>query len=272
MSNLENPTPNTPSKAENPWVEVLKTVGLSAVLAIGIRQFVAEARFIPSGSMLPTLQIQDKLIIDKLGYRFKSPERGDIVVFNPTDNLDKMGYHEAFIKRVIALPGEKVELKDGRVLINDRPLTETNYLAADQETRIETCPYLDQAYLRAPVTVPKDAYLVLGDNRNNSYDGRCWGFVPRDRVIGRAVVRFWPLNHMGGIEPQAPYAQAGPPSGAQTGAAPVNPASAASPPPVQPVAPTAPTASPFAPASPAAPTDLAPITPSTTPSTEPAAQ
>jgi signal peptidase I len=261
MSNFQNPTPDpkTAPKAENPWVEVLKTVGLSAVLAIGIRQFVAEARFIPSGSMLPTLQIQDKLIIDKLGYRFNTPQRGDIVVFNPTDNLDRMGYHEAFIKRVIGLPGEKVELKDGHVLINDQRLTETNYLAADQETRIETCPYLDQAYLRAPVTVPKDAYLVLGDNRNNSYDGRCWGFVPRDRVIGRAVIRFWPLNHMGAIEAQAPYAS----TGAQTGAAPVNPASAASPPP---------TASPFAPAAPAAPTDLSTPAPSPAESATPAGQ
>jgi Signal peptidase, peptidase S26 len=140
------------------------------------------------------------------------------------------------------------------VLINDQPLTETNYLGADQDTRIETCPYVDQAYLRAPVTVPKDAYLVLGDNRNNSYDGRCWGFVPRDRVIGRAVVRFWPLNHMGAIEAQAPYAS----TGAQTGAAPVSPASAASPAP-----------SPFAPASPAAPTDLSPLSPSAAPSDAP---
>ena len=77
------------SNRENPWIEGIKTVGLSVVLAIGIRQFVAEARYIPSGSMLPTLQINDRLIIDKLGYKFGDPKRGDIVVFNPTEALSK---------------------------------------------------------------------------------------------------------------------------------------------------------------------------------------
>ncbi len=177
---------------ENPWVEGLKTIGLSAVLAFGIRTFVAEARYIPSGSMLPTLQINDRLIVDKLGYHFKDPQRCDVVVFSPTDTLQQQNFHDAFIKRVIGLPGDKVEVKNGRVIINDQPLRE-NYIADQPQ------------YQYGPVTVPQDSYLVLGDNRNNSYDSHYWGFVPRDHIIGRAIVRFWPMNRLGEITPEPSY-------------------------------------------------------------------
>jgi signal peptidase I len=184
----------TPRQPENPWVEGLKTVGLSVVLAIGIRTFVAEARYIPSGSMLPTLQINDRLIVDKLGYRFREPQRGEIVVFNPTKELEEQKFHDAFIKRVIGLPGDKIEVKEGQVFVNGNSIKE---------------PYLDPEslpkYQYGPVTVSPGAYLVLGDNRNNSYDSHYWGFVPRDKIIGRAVVRFWPLDRLGGIQPEPNY-------------------------------------------------------------------
>jgi signal peptidase I len=178
----DNDTPQ--QNAENPWIEGLKTIGLSAILAFGIRTFVAEARYIPSGSMLPTLQINDRLIVDKLSYHFHNPERGDIVVFSPTDTLKQQNFKDAFIKRVIGLPGDKVEVKGGRVYVNDQPL---------REKYIEDEPQ----YQWGPVVVPPDSYLVLGDNRNNSYDSHYWGFVPRDRIIGRAAVRFWPPNRAG---------------------------------------------------------------------------
>lgn len=189
MTRVQNQEPdNIPQqKTENPWIEALKTIGLSAVLAFGIRSFVAEARYIPSGSMLPTLQINDRLIIDKVSYRFKNPETGDIVVFNPTEALEKQNFHDAFIKRVMGLPGQKVEVKGGRVYVNNQPLRE-KYI--EEEPR----------YNWGPVTVPANSYLVLGDNRNNSYDSHYWGFVPRDRIIGRAVVRFWPLNRVGELD------------------------------------------------------------------------
>ncbi|HEY9901805.1 MAG TPA: signal peptidase I [Candidatus Sericytochromatia bacterium] len=179
-------------KVENPWIEGLKTIALSAILALGIRNFVAEARYIPSGSMLPTLQINDRLIIDKISYNFRNPDRGDIVVFSPTDTLKAQKFKDAFIKRLIGLPGDKVEVKGGRVYVNDQPLKE-NY--------IEEKPNYDFG----PVRVPPNQYLVLGDNRNNSYDSHYWGFVPRDRIIGRAVVRFWPLNRVGEIDPIPQY-------------------------------------------------------------------
>ncbi|WP_017660466.1 signal peptidase I [Baaleninema simplex] len=177
--------------AENPWTEALKTFGISAVLALGIRTFVAEARYIPSGSMLPTLQINDRLIVDKIGYHFRDIQRGDIVVFNPTETL-KHKFKDAFIKRVIGLPGEKIEVRNGIVYIDDEPLEE-NYIAAAPD------------YVYGPVYVPADQYLVLGDNRNNSYDSHYWGFVPRDLIIGRAVARFWPPHRLGQIGPKPEY-------------------------------------------------------------------
>jgi signal peptidase I len=182
----------TPRKSDNPWVEVAKTIGLSAVLAFGIRTFVAEARYIPSGSMLPTLQINDRLIVDKVGYHFKEPQRGDIIVFSPTETLKRQNFHDAFIKRVIGLPGEKVEIKGGRVYVNGTVLRE-NYLNEMPQ------------YQWGPQTVPPESYLVLGDNRNNSYDSHYWGFVPRDKIIGRAVVRFWPFDRVGEITPEPNY-------------------------------------------------------------------
>lgn len=179
--------PQQQQKVENPWVEGFKTIVLSGVLAFGIRTFVAEARYIPSGSMLPTLQINDRLIIDKITYNFRAPQRGDIVVFSPTPALQQQNFHDAFIKRVIGLPGDTVEVKGGRVYVNGQALRE-NYIEEEPN------------YSFGPVTVLPDQYLVLGDNRNNSYDSHYWGFVPRDNIIGRAVVRFWPINRLGGLD------------------------------------------------------------------------
>ena len=114
--NNSSPQPN------NSWIgELVRTIGLSIVLALGIRTFVAEARWIPSGSMEPTLHgtpnqwEADKIIVDKLSYKFTKPQRGDIVVFSPTQELKNEQYQDAFIKRIVALPGEKVELRQGKV-------------------------------------------------------------------------------------------------------------------------------------------------------------
>lgn len=217
MTDVQNQEPEKKPQQtdESPWwVEGPKTIILSLFLALGIRTFVAEARYIPSGSMLPTLQINDRLIVDKVSYKFKDPKRGDIVVFAPTAALEKQNFHDAFIKRVVGLPGDKVELKEGKVYINDKPLTENYVRDPDRPddpaqpkplTLVNVCPSLQQSYLSKKVTVPAGSYLVLGDNRKNSYDSRCWGIVPREKIIGRAMVRFWPLNHMGKLDEQPPY-------------------------------------------------------------------
>jgi signal peptidase I len=198
-SQARRATGRPPQKdTEGGWKEVAKTIGLSLVLALGIRQFVAEARYIPSESMVPTLQVNDRLIVEKMSYRFHTPERGDIIVFMPPDAAGKyclgtqdpnVKIKDAFIKRVVALPGEKVEIKDGTVFINNRPLQES-YIAAKPD------------YQLLPSVVPANTFLVLGDNRNNSCDGHFWGPVPRQNIIGRAAFRFWPPNRIGGIYTQ----------------------------------------------------------------------
>lgn len=178
------------SEKQNPWIEGLQTIGLSVILALGIRQFVAEARFIPSGSMKPTLQVDDRLVIEKISYRFNPPKRGDVIVFQaPQAALDLVGStrKDAYIKRVIGLPGDTVEVKEGQVFIGGTAL---------EEDYIQAPP----AYTWGPEVVPEGEYLVLGDNRNSSSDGHEWGFLPRENIIGRAVVRFWPPQRIGGLD------------------------------------------------------------------------
>lgn len=185
--NVSNPR-HEPQSQPNPWVEGLQTIGLSVILALGIRHFVAEARYIPSGSMEPTLQINDRLVIEKISYYFNPPERGDIVVFWPPDDVfEGQQGRDAFIKRVIGLPGDTVHVSGGEVFINGNPIEE-DYIKAEPE------------YEWGPETVPEDSYLVLGDNRNSSFDSHSWGFVPRENIIGKAVVRFWPPSRVGGLQ------------------------------------------------------------------------
>ncbi len=168
------------SKSENPGLEAVRTVGLTVILAFGFRMAAAQCYLIPSGSMEPTLETNDRLVVDKVSYHFTKPNRGDIVVFTPPQKVtEKERSNDPFIKRVIGLPGEQIEIKGGQVYANNMPLRE-NYIAAQPN------------YTWGPQVVPANSYLVLGDNRNQSYDGHIWGFVSSDRIIGKAVVRFWP--------------------------------------------------------------------------------
>jgi len=179
-------------KEENPIVELVKTIVSALILAGGIRSCVAEARFIPSESMLPTLEIDDRLIIEKISYHFRKPKRGDVVVFSPTDTLKEQDYKEAFIKRVIGIPGDVIKVENGNVFVNNQKLTE-QYIHEPPE------------YKYSPITVPEGQYFVLGDNRNNSYDSHHWGFVPLENLIGRAAVRFWPPDRLGSLDDQPLY-------------------------------------------------------------------
>ncbi|MEL6938517.1 MAG: signal peptidase I [Cyanobacteria bacterium J06598_1] len=176
-------------KQPNLWIEALQTLGLSMVMALGIRQFVAEARVVPTGSMQPTIEINDRLFVEKLSYLFQDPQRGDIIVFQaPQEALDAANSKtkDAYLKRIVGMPGETVEVRDGKVYVNDKALRE-NYIKA---------PPL---YTWGPNVVPEGHYLVLGDNRNGSSDGHVWGFLSEDTIIGKASVRFWPPNRMGNL-------------------------------------------------------------------------
>ena len=170
------------------WGENIQILLLSLALAFFIRTFVAEPRYIPSESMVPTLEVGDRLIIEKLSYYSHLPRRGDVVVFAPPPQLQELGYLEdqAFIKRVIGLPGDVIAVKDGRVSVNNESLRE---------------PYIAEPpnYPMSPVIVPPGQLFVMGDNRNNSNDSHIWGFLPKSNIIGHACFRFWPLERFGGM-------------------------------------------------------------------------
>lgn len=185
-----NMAPKQP-KEHNTLRETASVIGMSIVFAVLIRTFIAEARFIPSRSMVPTLAVGDRLMIEKLSYRVGDPQRGDIIVFYPPDtaarctpqNPPPTPIKDAYIKRVVGLPGETIEVRDGSVYIDDSPLTE-DYLSEPPK------------YNYGPVTVPAETYVVLGDNRNESCDSHIWGPVPDRQIIGRTAIRFFPFDRL----------------------------------------------------------------------------
>jgi signal peptidase I len=164
------------------------TIAIALLISFLIRVFIAEPRYIPSESMFPTLEIGDRLVVEKVSYRFGEIHHGDIVVFQPPPQLQRQGYqpNQAFIKRAIAIPGDTVEVNDGLVYVNNQPLTE-HYIAQPPQ------------YNLMPITVPEGTLFVMGDNRNNSNDSHIWGFLPQNKIIGHAVFRFWPLSRFGKV-------------------------------------------------------------------------
>lgn len=181
----EQTNPKSPKLWEN-----FRILAIALALALLLRLFVAEPRFIPSDSMFPTLEVGDRLVIEKLSYHFHPPHVGDIIVFEPPSQLQLQGYREGqvFIKRVIGQPGQTIQVKEGRVYVNDRPVPET-YIAAPP------------AYSWGPQQVPEQQLFVMGDNRNNSNDSHVWGFLPQQNVIGQAWFRFYPFNRLGFLKP-----------------------------------------------------------------------
>ena len=211
------------------WRSLLVTLAV----ALGIRQFLVEARYIPSGSMLPGLQLQDRLLVEKLTYLSRPPGRGEIVVFHAPHAFDpalKRDYAagplrcllvnipflgglpglqepacDAFIKRVVAIPGDQVNVDPtGHLSLNGKRINEpyvSNYCTA---TPGGSCRPLQ-------AVVPPKSVLVLGDNRANSWDGRFWPgthFVPNDQIIGRALFRFFPFSSAGSLLSPEPSASA----------------------------------------------------------------
>jgi signal peptidase I len=186
---LEDKTDQKKLNKRQFWQQVKENaqiVAIGLILALLIRALIAEPRYIPSESMLPTLELGDRLVVEKVSYRFGSPHQGDIVVFSPPPQLQMLGYDadQAFIKRIIALPGETVAVKDGSVYLNERCLEE-DYILENPH------------YNLSPTEVPPGYLFVMGDNRNNSNDSHIWGLLPVKNLIGRAVFRFWPFNRIG---------------------------------------------------------------------------
>ena len=182
----EPPRSSRQPKVLRSLLEVPVIVLVAFALVFGfVRPVIAESRYVGSGSMIPTLKVYDRVLVNKLAYDFGNPpERGDIVLFEDVD-----GGPDPLIKRVVGLPGDEIEVRHGTLYING-------------EARKE--PYVNDRLRRfqgpyGPTEVPEDHYFMMGDNRGNSADSRVFGPVPEENLVGEAFVRFWPPRRVGGI-------------------------------------------------------------------------
>ncbi len=197
--------------------ETFYTFFLSTVMFVAIKGTVAEARYVPSGSMQPTLQINDRILVEKLSTKLGDVKRGDIVIFYPPEiEIGKASHfadvvgglpffpgNPTFVKRVVGVPGDKIEMKKGLGLsVNGTILDESSYVKETADYNLKTLsdiggyssegkpirPFGDS---NGAVVVPPDHVFVLGDNRNNSADGHVWGFLPKDRIVGKLCMFLW---------------------------------------------------------------------------------
>lgn len=172
----------TPKKKGGGAIEYLVILLVSFALVFGfVRPFVVEAFWIPSGSMIPTLEINDRVLVNKFIYRFTEPKPGDVVVFSSVDDRNT-----DLIKRVVAVAGDRVSVRTGRLFIDGKP----------QREPFTNKKFPDRSF-SAPTTVPKGHVFVMGDNRANSSDSRVFGPLPKKNIEGEAFLRFWPLDRIG---------------------------------------------------------------------------
>jgi signal peptidase I len=196
------------SSASGSLLELVLIVAVALGLALGIQAFLVKPYRIPSESMVPTLQVGQRVLVNRIGARFSAPDVGDVVVFHPPegaeqDNMCGGGQPPAgqvcdnptntradvnFIKRVVAGPGDKISIQDGHVILNGKRQTEKFALPCGGG---EGCDF------PTTVTVPADHYFMMGDNRGSSDDSRFWGPVPRKWIIGQAFATYWPPKRVG---------------------------------------------------------------------------
>ena len=186
------------SKPKSKLREYIEAILLAIVIALFIRTFVIQAYKIPSGSMKPTLQIGDHILVSKFNYGVKlpflrstlipigAPKRGDIVVFIYPEDRSK-----DFIKRLIGLPGDTIEIREKKILLNGLPWSDTYGVHVDNLIIPGSVQPRDNF---GPVKVPEGSIFVIGDNRDESYDSRFWGFVNMKDVLGKAQIIYWSWN------------------------------------------------------------------------------
>src|SRR5216117_4536632 len=189
---------NERSAASSLLREVAEVVVLAVILYVGI-SFAVQAVHVEGLSMYATLDNNDYLIANKIDYRLHAPQRGDIVILRPPTNNTT-----DFIKRIIALPGERLLIRDGFVYINGRRLDEP-YLPEAWTLQTNPQPWS----LGDGAVIPANQYFVMGDNRNKSQDSRFFGPITRDRIDGKAWFRIWPIDHFGNIYGQVPTLETG---------------------------------------------------------------
>ncbi len=183
---MESSSPNNAKDKKGGWKNLLIWI----FIAILLRWQVIEPRWIPSGSMLPTLNIRERLLIEKVSPKLNklfgtNPKRNSIVIFKAPQILIDAGYesNQALIKRVVGIPGDTLKIHNGKLFRNDIDLNEPWILEK-------------MKYEMDLITVPADSIWVLGDNRNNSLDSHLWGPLPVKNILGTAVLRYWPLNRI----------------------------------------------------------------------------
>ena len=206
MEEEEQPLETSEEPRRRSFIAELPGLLLTAlIIAVVIKTFLVQPFWIPSESMLPTIEVNDRVMVNKLAYDWGEPQRGDIVVFRDPraeqveetipeavirSVLEAVGIRtrgdEDLIKRVIGLPGETIEVTDNQIVINGTPLEE---------------PYLVDVFMpdEPSITIADDQVFVMGDNRNASFDSRRFGPVPLDDLVGQAFVTIWPISHFGGF-------------------------------------------------------------------------
>lgn len=172
------------------FLDFIETIVIALAIFVVVYRFLFQPHQVRGNSMFDNFHDGEYLLTDKIDYRFHEPSRGDVVVFKAPKNEDY-----DYIKRIVGLPGDQVSIKDGQVWINSEKLDESGYL----DPRIITRPgmFTEEGEI---ITVPIGSYFVMGDNRNNSSDSRDWGPVPIENIVGKAWVRYWPINELGVIK------------------------------------------------------------------------
>lgn len=174
-----------PEKGTGRYIlELIEIILIAFALSWVIRTYVLEPRVIPTGSMLPTIQLQDRVIVDKFFFKhFDQLHPGDVIVFHPPASAHSS---DDFIKRLIGMPGDSIEIRNHTTYINGQPLYEPYILER---------PKKDMELTK----IPEGSVFVMGDNRNNSADSREWGLLPIENISGRTLFRYWPLNRFGAL-------------------------------------------------------------------------
>lgn len=186
-SAAEEPIALQPQEVEPPFswraiLEIVQALALAVIISVVLNLFVVQVTEVRQRSMEPTLNQADRVLVSKVDYRVGAPQRGDIVVFNPT--LDTT---IPYVKRVVAVGGDIVELRDGKLVVNGRP-------SEVLEAKGSTFPQSPQ--IKYPYEVPAGHFFAVGDNRQASSDSRSFGAQPNERIIGKVVIRFWPFERL----------------------------------------------------------------------------
>ncbi len=190
-------------KPRSIFAELPILVAIALLLAVLVKTLAFQAFYIPSESMVETLQVNDRVLVNKISYRLGEPQRGDVVVFDRTPDTDESLVGALFrnlgesigvrtpeadlIKRVVGLPGETIEIRQNTVFIDGVAIDEPYLEDGIRTTRMD------------PLTVPDDSYFVMGDNRSRSLDSRSFGTISRDEIVGKAFVIIWPTSRWGGL-------------------------------------------------------------------------